>query len=207
MKKDFNNIEHTKPIELFIFLLALLLIFFFCIKVQFLLFPKLISILSSISITLISFFLLKKKLVKKSSFVLLDDKVKCNNALIHFDEIKSFKMHFMKGAGLQLNLKNGDTIRFSSNDNFCNSDKFVEFCLTLNKQLSKYNDGVIVKKKSFMETKWGYYTLISMAILVVGIFIHSIITGKELRIGAFGLMIVSLSTLWSSYKISKTHNP
>jgi hypothetical protein len=206
MKKEFNNVENTKPFVILMFLLALILIFCISIKLQLFFFTKIISILSSIIITVVSFFLLKKRVVNVSSFVLYNDKIKCNNVLINFDEIKSFKTHFMKGAGLKLNLKNGDTIRFSSNDNFCNSDKFVDFCLKLNKKLSKFKDGVIIKKKPFVETKIWYYFLISMTILVVGIFIHSIITGKKLRTGTLGLMIAGLATLWSSYKVSKNHN-
>jgi len=40
-----------------------------------------------------------------------------------------------------------------------------------------------------------------MTVLIFGIFIYSLITGKEMNLGTFGLMIASLSTLWASIKI------
>ena len=200
MKKEFLNVEHTKPALIFIFILFLCFIFFTIITFLMLFLSKLFSIIFSLFIVVIFYFLFKKKLVLKSNFILFDDKLKINNSIISFNEIKSFKIHFIKGAGLKLSLKNGKSIYYSSNDNFCNSDRFINFCKALRKKLIKFDGGVIINKKSFMQTKIAYYFLIFITISIFGIFIHSLTTGKELKIGTFGLMIASLSTLWASIK-------
>ncbi len=200
MKKEFLNVEHTNPALIFIFILFLCFIFFAIITFLMLFLSKLISIIFSLFIVVIFYFLFKKKLVLKSNFILFDDKLKINNSIISFNEIKSFKIHFIKGAGLKLSLKNGKSIYCSSNDNFCNSDRFINFCKALRKKLIKFDGGVIINKKSFMQTKIAYYFLIFITISIFGIFIHSLTTGKELKIGTFGLMIASLSTLWASIK-------
>lgn len=201
MKKEFYDVEHTRPISIFLFFLFLFCIFFSSTILLMLFLSKLISVIFSLFLTVISFFFLRKKIVLKSNFILFDDKLKINDSTINFNDIKSFKLHFIKGAGLKLNLKNGKSIYYSSNDNFCNSEIFINFCKAVKKKLIKFDGGVIVNKKSFMQTKIAYHLLIFMTVLIFGIFIYSLITGKEMNLGTFGLIIASLSTLWASIKI------
>jgi hypothetical protein len=128
MKKEFYDVEHTRPISIFLLFLSLLSIFFSSTILLMLFLSKLISVIFSLFLTVISFFFLRKKIVLKSNFILFDDKLKINESTINFNDIKSFKLHFIKGAGLKLNLKNGKSIYYSSNDNFCNSEIFINFC-------------------------------------------------------------------------------
>jgi len=85
----------------------------------------------------------------------------------------------------------------SSNGNFCNSEKFVSLCRKLDSRLSNYNNHQIIRKKTFFETKYGYYFAVVLTILVVCIGAFRLFTGAGFRIGNIALMSVSLGILWT----------
>ena len=106
----------------------------------------------------------------------------------------------MKGAGIKFKLKNGKTLRISSNDNFCNSEQFVNLCHNIDSKLSKYNNGQIERKKSFFESKQGYYFAVIMSVLFVIGTIYKSFIDEKFNFGNFALILVSLGIVWSGVK-------
>ena len=101
----------------------------------------------------------------------------CNiskNIKLYLSYIDYYIHIYYNNINLKLNLKNGKSIYYSSNDNFCNSEIFINFCKAVKKKLIKFDGGVIVNKKSFMQTKIAYHLLIFMTVLIFGIFILKI---------------------------------
>ncbi len=116
----------------------------------------------------IFFYIFKKKfIVKVSDFELTSNKLEWNNKSVDFKNLEYYKIHWMKGAGIKFKLKNGKTLRISSNDSFCNSEQFVNLCHNIDSKLLNYNNGQIERKKSFFESKEGYYFAVIISILFV----------------------------------------
>lgn len=116
----------------------------------------------------IFFYIFKKKfIVKVSDFELTSNKLEWNNKNVDFKNLEYYKIHWMKGAGIKFKLKNGKTLRISSNDSFCNSEQFVNLCHNIYSKLLNYNNGQIERKKSFFESKEGYYFAVIISILFV----------------------------------------
>ena len=106
----------------------------------------------------------------------------------------------MKGAGIKFKLKNGKTLRLSSNDSFCNSEKFVRLCENLDSKLSNYNNNQIIRKYTFFESKQSYYFAVIITILIVIITIFKLFTNDDFNIGNIALMLVTLVIIWSGVK-------
>ena len=109
----------------------------------------------------------------------------------------------MKGAGIKFKFKNGKTLRISSNDNFCNSEDFVSLCHNIDTKLLKFNNGEIERKKSFFESKKGYYYAIIMTILVVAITFYKLSTDGKFNFTNIALILVTLTTIWSSVRYKR----
>ena len=125
---------------------------------------------------------MKKKLVRKTDFKSLSNKLKFGNVEIKFESVKEYKIRWMNGAELQLFLKNGKKVRLSSNDRICNSEKYVTICQDIDMKLSKYNNGSVIKRKSFFETKNGYYYALVLTILTVFIVLYKFIIFQKLDV-------------------------
>ncbi|MBU2929591.1 hypothetical protein [Winogradskyella psychrotolerans] len=149
----------------------------------------------------IYFYILKKKfIVKVSDFELTTNQLEWNNKNVAFKNLEYYKIHWMKGAGIKFKLKNGKTVRISSNDNFCNSEKFVNLCHDIDSKLLKYNNGQIERKKSFFESKQGYFFALIISILFVIGTIYQSFTDEKFNFGNFALILVSLGIIWSGVK-------
>ena len=112
----------------------------------------------------------------------------------------------MKGAGIKFKFKNGKTLRISSNDNFCNSEDFVSLCHNIDTKLLKFNNGEIERKKSFFESKKGYYYAIIMTILVVAITFYKLSTDGKFNFTNIALILVTLTTIWSSVRYKRKND-
>ncbi|WP_420553764.1 hypothetical protein [Tenacibaculum aiptasiae] len=203
--QKFNNVEHTKPYQLFFLLVSTVgvfaLVIFFLNKIMEL---GLLKLILAVIIAWIYFIFLKKKfIVKKSDFYLRNNKLEWDTKKVIFSDIKSYKIHWLKGAGLKIKLKNGKTIRLSSNDNFCNSNKFVNLCRNIDSKLLKYKKGQVVREKTFFETKKGYYFAVIVTVLIVIITIHKLFTDGNFDTESIGLLMVSLGTIWSGVRWNK----
>jgi len=159
--------------------------------------------LFSIGISLIYFFIIKKHIIKSADFKLTSNKLEWSNKSVEFENGNSYKIHRMKGAGIKLNLKNGQTKRLSSNSTFCNSETFVELIHELDNILMKYNNGKIIRRDSLAETKFGTYLIIFFSFLIGVLLIHSLWTDKEMNLASWSLIITAWITLLSGFIIRK----
>ena len=198
----FENVEYTNQYELILLLVSTIALFsgtlFLLNRIMDVVFIK--GVLSLV-VAGIYFVIIKKKfIIKKSDFELTSNKLEWNNKSVDFKNLEHYKIHWLKGAGIKFKLKNGATLRLSSNDNFCNSEKFVSLCHNIDSKLSKYNNGRIERKKSFFETKKGYYFVVIMSILFVVGTIYKSITDEKFNFENFALILVSLGIIWSGVK-------
>lgn len=167
--RKFENVEYTKPFELLFLFASTILVFSWMIFLlnRIMNFGLIKGILALV-IAKIFFYIFKKKfIVKVSDFELTSNKLEWNNKNVDFKNLEYYKIHWMKGAGIKFKLKNGKTLRISSNDSFCNSEQFVNLCHNIYSKLLNYNNGQIERKKSFFESKEGYYFAVIISILFV----------------------------------------
>ncbi|WP_040756523.1 hypothetical protein, partial [Winogradskyella psychrotolerans] len=200
--RKYENVEYTNQFELLFLLGSTVAVFSGIIFVL----NRIISLgllkgILAFVLAGIYFYLLKKKfIVKVSDFELTSNQLEWNNKNVDFKNLEYYKIHWMKGAGIKFKLKNGKTVRLSSNDNFCNSEKFVNLCHNIDSKLLKYNNGQIERKKSFFESKQGYYFAVIMSILFVIGTIYKSFTDEKFNFGNFALILVSLGMVWSGVK-------
>jgi len=76
----------------------------------------------------------------------------------------------------------------------------VNLCQNIDSKLLKYNKGQIERKRSFFESKQGYYFAVIMSILCVIGTIYKSLTDKKINIENFVLILVSLGIIWSGVK-------
>ena len=200
--RKFENVEYTKSFELLFLLASTVAVFFGMIfLLNRIMNFGLIKGILAIVIAGIYFIIIKKKfIVKISDFELKSNQLEWNNKIIDFKNIEYYKIHWTKGAGIKFKLKNGKTFRLSSNDNFCDSEKFVSLCNAIDSELEKVNNKEIVRKQSFFETKQGYYFAITITVLIVFLITFKILTKDKINIQTIALILVSLVTIWSGVR-------
>ena len=200
--KKYEDVEYTSPFELLFLLISTVavfsaIVFAFNRIVSF----GLLKVILALVLAGIYFYILKKKfIVKISDFELKSNQLKWDNKNIDFSDLEYYKIHWMKGAGIKFKFKNGKTLRISSNDNFCNSEQFVNLCQDIDSKLLKYNNGQIERKKSFFESKQGYYFAVIMSTLFVVGAIYKSFSDEKINIGNLALILVSLGIVWSGVK-------
>ena len=197
--RKFEKVKYTKPFELFFLIVSTITLFIGTIFIlNRLISTGFLKFILALSIAVIYFLLIKIYfIVKETDFELTENQLKWDNESIEFENIEYYKIHWLKGAGIKFKLKNGKVVRLSSNENFCDSEKFVNLCHKIDNNLRKFNDNKILRKNSFFETKNGYYIAIIMSFLVVLAIVFKIITKGELNIGNLGIILFSLGTIWS----------
>ena len=203
--RKYENVEYTNPFELLFLLGSTVAVFSGIIFVlnRIMSFGLAKGILAFV-LAGIYFYILKKKfIVKISDFELTSNKLEWNKKSVDFRNLEYYKIHWMKGAGIKFKLKNGKTLRISSNDNFCNSEQFVNLCHNIDSKLLKYKNGQIIRKKSFFETKQGYYFAVFMTILFVTGTVYKLFTDEKINIQNFAMILVSLGIIWSGVKWKK----
>lgn len=195
--KSFNNVEMFRGKS---FLLFFLLSFIFLI-VSIIFLKEYVNVYFLLLLGLLIIFILylknKNKFFYKLNFKIFENKFSYDENDIIFNEIESYKVEYMRGATLNLKLKSGKKINFSSNDNFCNAENFIFFCKSLDKRLKNY-EGSIIRKKSFLETKFGLYFVYLLTFAFLLIILMSIFTEKKINIATLGLIIISISALWGA---------
>ncbi|WP_299683645.1 hypothetical protein [uncultured Dokdonia sp.] len=198
----FENVAYTKPFELIFLGVSTITIFFG----MFILLNKtigfhLLHFLLVLGIAIAYFIILKKRyIIKVTDFTLTPKKLTWNQKQIDFSNLKSYKIHWMKGAGITFKLKNGKTVRISANQNFCDSGKFIMLCRHIDSELSKHKNNHIIRKKSFFETKLGYYYAVIITVLVVVGVIYKMLTKNEFNYIGVVLLIICLATIWSGVR-------
>ena len=197
--RKFENVKYTKPIELLFLMVSSIALFIVTIYIlNRTINTGYLKIILAISIPVIYFIIIKKYfIVKETDFELTKNQLKWDNKSIEFENIEYYKIHWLKGAGIKFKLKNVKVVILSSNENFCDSEKFVQLCHKIDINLRKLNDNKIIRKNSFFETKNGYYFAIIMSFLVVLAIVFKVITKGELNIGNLGVILFSLGTIWS----------
>jgi len=200
--RKFENVEYTKPFELLFLFASTILVFSGMIYLlNRILDVGLIKGILALVIAGIFFYIFKKKfIVKVLDFELTSNKLEWSNKSVDFKNLEYYKIHWMKGAGIKFKLKNGKTLRITSNDNFCNSEQFVNLCHNIDSKLLNYNNGKIIRKKSFFETKQGYYFAITITVLFVIGTVYKSFTDQEINIQNFAMILVSLGIIWSGVK-------
>ncbi len=147
------------------------------------------------------YFLLKKRIPQKTEIGISNNEIVLVNRRIALSEISSYQIHRMRGAGLKLKMKDGKSIRLSSNNNFCDSEGFVQFVNDFEKRALEFPE--ISKVRSLAETRLGLYFAIATTILFIVGLVYGMLFDKEFSYSRFGLMLVALSTLWSGIEIKK----
>jgi hypothetical protein len=200
--RKFENVEYTKPFELLLLFALTILVFSGMIfLLNRILDFGLIKGILALVVAGIFFYIFKNKfIVKVSDFELTSNKLEWNKKSVDFKNLEYYKIHWMKGAGIKFKLKNGKTLRISSNDNFCNSEQFVNLCHNIDSKLLKYNNGQIIRKKSFFETKQGYYFAVVMSIIFVIGTVYKLFTDEKINIQNLAMILVSLGIIWSGVK-------
>lgn len=161
----------------------------------------LMSLVIAVLISIFYFYILKKRIILKKEIGLSNNEILLSDQILKFEDISSYKIHRMRGAGLKLKLKDGKVYRLSSNGNFCKSDEFVRF---VNDFESKVIDKPKIKKiKTFGETKFGFYFAICSTLSFISVLIFKMVTGQNLELSKIGLILGSLSTLWSGINVRK----
>jgi hypothetical protein len=180
--RKFENVEYTRPFELLLLFALTILVFSGMIfLLNRILDFGLIKGILALVVAGIFFYIFKNKfIVKVSDFELTLNKLEWNKKSVDFKNLEYYKIHWMLGAGIKFKLKNGKTLRISSNDNFCNSEQFVNLCHNIDSKLLKFNNGQIIRKKSFFETKQGYYFAVIMTILFVIVTVYKLLQMRKL---------------------------
>ncbi|NMM50658.1 hypothetical protein [Marinigracilibium pacificum] len=200
--KQFNNVEYSKPIELFGLLISTFILFFLLLRAfSIFLSDSIFSLIISLSGSIIFYILLKKRIIKKADFLVSNKSLKWNNNEIEYSKILWYRINWMKGASIKLKLVDGSVFRLSANSTFINSEDFIKLAQHLDKKLITYGDEKIIRKNSFGESKSGFIIMISLTIILIGLTIFKITNDKEFNISNIGLIIISLSTLWSGIKL------
>lgn len=200
--RKFEKVEYTNQIELLLLLVSTVALFSGTIFVlnRIISFGLIKGVLAFF-VAGIYFIIIKKKwIVKKSDFILTSNRLDWNNESLDFNNLVYYKIHWIKGAGIKFKLKNGNSIRISSNDHFCNSEKFVNLCREIDSKLLKYNNGLVVRKKSYFETKQGYYFAILLTILFFIGTIYKLFTDEKFSFGDIVLILASLGIVWSGVR-------
>lgn len=197
--RKFQNVEYTKQSELVLLFLSTAALFFGLIFIlNRVIDDGFVKALIALISTVAYFWILKNRwIVKVSDFTLTSKKLEWNKSSIEFEDIKSYKIRRMKGAELIIKLKSGKTIYLTSNNHFCNSEKFETLCNSLDDKLSTYNKGQIIKKKTFLETKTGLYFTITITVIIVVGGVYKSFTDNHFNISTVFLVIASLGILWS----------
>ena len=194
--KSFNNVEMFRGNIFFLFFLISFI--FFIVSIVFLkdYFNKYFLILLDLLIILILYLKYKKRFFYRVNFKIFGNKFSYNEDEVLYEEIKSYRIDYMGGATLNLKLKSGEKVNLSSNNHFCKTENFVNFCKALDKRLMHFEG--IVRKKSFTETRFGLYFVYLMTFAFLIIILMSIFTEKKIKIATLGLIITSLATLWGA---------
>ncbi|WP_299624343.1 hypothetical protein [uncultured Tenacibaculum sp.] len=200
--RKFEKVECTKPLVLLFMLMSTLgvlgVTLFILIKE---IGGGLDKVLIALVVSAIYYFLFKKNFsVSKIDFNLSKDRLEWEDNVVAFKDLKYYKIHWMKGAGIKFKFKNGKVLRISSNNNFCNAENFVDLCVKIDKNLKTNYKEEVTKKKTFFETKYGYYFAVTLTIFVVVILIVGLFNGREFDLGKIGVITVSLATVWSGVR-------
>jgi hypothetical protein len=203
--KIYKNVRYTKPIELIFLLISTMAILFgILILSDKTMSVTIVHVLVALIVAGIYFIMLKKKyIVKTVDFKLSTDRLEWNTNRIEFRNIDSYKIHWMKGAGIKFKLKNGEVKRLSANSNFCNAEKFVALCQEMDSKLSKFNNNQITRKASFYETKQGFYFAATMTVLLFIGFIVKMFRDDDFSAGNILLVTVLLGAMWSGVRYVK----
>ena len=76
----------------------------------------------------------------------------------------------------------------------------MNLCQDIDSKLLKYNNGQIERKKSFFESKQGYYFAVIISTLFVVGAIYKSFSDEKINIGNLALILVSLGIVWSGVK-------
>ena len=145
--RKFEKVKYTKPFELFFLIVSTITLFIGTIFIlNRLISTGFLKFILALSIAVIYFLLIKIYfIVKETDFELTENQLKWDNESIEFENIEYYKIHWLKGAGIKFKLKNGKVVRLSSNENFCDSEKFVNLCHKIDNNLRKFNDNKILQ--------------------------------------------------------------
>ena len=202
--RKYEKVKHTKPTELLVLLFSTVLIFYVVVKtLNEFSNDSLLKLIIALLVSVIYFLTFKKLIVKSTDFKLTSNRLEWNNEKIDFENVESYKIHWLKGAGIKLTLNDGTIKRLSSNSNFCNSDKFIELTKDLDNVLTSYNNGKIRRQDSLMEMKFGLYLAIVLTAIVITITAYYLIVDRKINLSNLSLLIAGLVTIWSGVIIKK----
>jgi formate hydrogenlyase subunit 3/multisubunit Na+/H+ antiporter MnhD subunit len=162
---------------------------------------RLIGVVIAITASIVAFFIFKKRIITRTTFKLNSDQFFVEDRFFDFKEVQYYKTHRMKGAGLTIKLKNGRKIRFSANDNFCNTEEFVAFVNEF--EVIAMESWKIKKKRTFGETKFGLFFAIISTLVLIYITIYQMQYGESFELSNIAMMILALSIVWSGTDINK----
>lgn len=190
------NTKLTRPWELLLLMIASVGVFIltnYCFQ----LFNAGLAgyLIALIPAALFFYFVLRKYLVRKTEIRLSKSEIMIADRCVKLEDIQSYKYHRMRGAGLKMKLKNGKNLRLSSNEYFCDSSEFVRFIYDFQKRIQDYPN--IMWKKTFFQTKTGYYIALVLSGLTIFTLLYQMIFGTGVNLSRDILLLVGFSGMWS----------
>lgn len=201
MTTKIYKVNLTKTSHLLVLMLSAIGVFFLINSILQEFNFGLIGFVLAVTTSIVAFFIFKKRIITRATFKLNHNRFFVDDRFFDFDEVHYYKTHRMKGAGLTIKLKNGRKIRFSANDNFCNTEEFVAFVNEF--EVIALEKWKITKKRTFGESKFGLFFAIISTLVLIYITIYKIHYGESFELSNIGLMILALSTVWSGTNINK----
>lgn len=196
------NVEHTETYKLLSLLLLTFIVFVFSFYI--LLFFKLdpVFIVIPFIVTGIFFYSIKRRFITKSKIIITTKWIDVDEKRIEYENILKYRIDWTNKIDVHIKMKNKKNIRLSSNDTFCNTDKFIGMCNDLEKQLNNYKKGAIEIEQTYLNTKLWYYFVIGLSVITVIAFIYGMIKRKDIPT-SFLIGLSSLGYLWSSVQYKK----
>jgi hypothetical protein len=163
-----------------------------------------ISVFIAFGIAILLFYFMKNRAIRRSRLGLSKTEITLSSTTIDFKEIELYKTHRVRGAGLKIKLRSGQTVRLSSNDNLCDSIGFVEFVIDFEERVNDWPE--IRKVKSFGETKFGLWFAITSTVLLAAAVMWRFVIGSDIYTALLPTILVALLTFWSGIEIRKYYS-
>ena len=163
------------------------------------------SLILAFGVPLLIFFLNKKKIKKLGTANISDSnaefKLVNSTQKIEFGQIRTYQVERYYGTTLVLKFKDGKDFKLQANTNFCNADKFDEFCQEFEKTVQQFkttNNVELTRKKSMFERAWMLPFLIILTAGLIGGIIFAISNDKNIP-PTFYTSAALVIPLWIGY--------
>lgn len=154
-------------------------------------------------------FLKRKSFTKKGNCKIYSDRIVFDlngqQFLIHFSEIRAYKIQHINGILLKIKPYTGRSIVIQANSNFHDSFGLEQVCKAIENAVEEYNLQQTAKVKrvpSFFEKRWALPVLVIFSALIIFCMLYALVSGKKSNSSLF-IALSALATLWGGYLSTK----